>query len=750
MTQNTTEHMTQQLSEALVQGITAPDAAGDAGAAPGDAISLLIVDDDPGLLRSLRELLTLHGYRPEQALGGREAMARLNSGQFDIVLLDLVMDDLSGQQILEHAAAQNLDAKIIVVSGENSFESVQHALRCGAFGYVRKPYDPRELVATLETALRQRRLELDNRSMEARLRDSEALHRFIVNSSPDLVYILDPEGRITFVNERVEPMLGYRREELIGRYFYELVDGPHVQSARDQFVERRTGKRACAQFEVRLRRRSMREDLRNARAHMIWVEITSQGIYADPNERNPEGFLGSYGAARDITARKEAEEVINFQAYHDLLTHLPNRALLKDRLSLAITQAARSGRRLAVLFLDLDRFKVVNDTLGHSIGDRLLQAVAARLEGSLRAGDTLARFGGDEFTLLLPDIRSREDAGLIAGKVLDQLQRPFKIDDHELYVGASIGIAVYPESGLTEEALIQSADIAMYHVKARAKNGYQFFSEEMNHNLSSRLSLERELRNGLTAGELEIHYQPFVSTRDGRITGVEALVRWRHPERGLLEPDAFLPIALETGLIPQLDRYVQRQALADLALWRARGFVELRLAVNVSAHQLELEQFVPQFLGDVAEAGLLPSDLKLEITENLLLRDMDIALPKLRALRGAGVQIAIDDFGTGYSSLSYLRQFPVDALKVDRTFVADIRATGGDPSIIDAIVAMARGLKLELVAEGVENRVQLRHLVAQGCSELQGYIFSAPVDAASFGELLERDPFRALVVSSEA
>jgi EAL domain-containing protein (putative c-di-GMP-specific phosphodiesterase class I) len=269
----------------------------------------------------------------------------------------------------------------------------------------------------------------------------------------------------------------------------------------------------------------------------------------------------------------------------------------------------------------------------------------------------------------------------------------------------------------------------------------------MNESLSSRLALERELRKALSADELEIHYQPVVAASSGRITGVEALVRWRHPVRGLLEPDAFLPIALETGLLPQLDRRVQRQALKDLARWRTAGNAELRLAVNVSAHQLELEQFVPQLLADVAEAGLYPADVKLEITENLMLRDIDTVVPKLRALRAAGVRIAIDDFGTGYSSLSYLRQFPVDALKVDRSFVADIRADAGDPSILDAIVAMARGLKLELVAEGVENRLQLCRLVAMGCTELQGYVFSCPVNAARFSEFLQEQPFIALLAA---
>jgi diguanylate cyclase len=731
-------------------GVQAPGstAAGRNRRADGKEVSLLLVDDNPDLLDSLHDLVSLHGFRPDKALGGRQALSMMDNKDYDVVLLDLIMPEVSGHDLLDYAADRDLDTKLIVVSGEGTFESVQHALQCGAFDYVRKPYDPGELIATLETALRQRRLELENRVMEAQLRESEALHRFIVNSSPDIVYMLDREGRFSFVNERVEALAGYRRADVLGRHFTEFLDPAFVDEARNHFAERRTGHRVTSSIEVRMKHRHPFAAGRASSSPWLWVEVTAQGIYADPNERTVEGFLGSYGTIRDISARKEAEEVINFQAYHDLLTHLPNRVLLKDRLTLAIAQASRSGRKLAVMFLDLDRFKVVNDTLGHTVGDRLLQAVAARLQGCLRAGDTLARFGGDEFMLLLPEVRTRDDVGVIATKILDQLQRPFCIDDHDLFVGASIGIAMYPDSGQSEEALIQNADIAMYHVKGRNKNGYQFFSEEMNHHLSTRLTLERELRNGLSAGQLEVHYQPQVTLATGGISGVEALVRWRHPERGLLEPDAFLPLALETGLIPQLDRYVQRQAFADVAAWQARGFRQLRVSVNLSALQLEQDHFVAGFLADVAAAGLAAAAVKVEITENLLLRDLDAVLPKLRELQRSGVRIAIDDFGTGYSSLSYLRQFPIDTLKVDRSFVADIRAERSDVSIVDAIVAMARGLKLELIAEGVENRVQLRYLVAQGCSEVQGYLFSPPVDADALGVLLERDPYRELVLAS--
>ncbi|MDH3643823.1 MAG: diguanylate cyclase, partial [Gammaproteobacteria bacterium] len=575
--------------------------------------SILIVDDKPELLNSLYQLVMLHGYQPDKALGGQEALDRLAVRTYDVVLLDLIMPGINGHDVLEYAAKKELDCKIIVVSGDSSFSGVKHALRCGAFDFVKKPYEAGELLATMETALRQCQLESQNQLMEEQLKESESLHRFIVNSSPDLVYMLDRNGCFDFLNDRVETLLGYTKDELLGKHYTELVDEDHLEMARNIFNERRAGTRAVANAELRLKSRLGRRGPRLFHAQSVWMELTAMGIYSDTNERTRGNFVGTYGTARDISERKEAEEVINFQAYHDLLTHLPNRALLKDRLSLAITHARRNKRKLAVMFLDLDRFKLVNDTLGHSMGDRLLKAVANRLQSCLRRGDTLSRFGGDEFTLLLPEVRTRDDVVVIASKILDRLNAPFVIDGHELFVGASIGIAMYPEAGDSEESLIQNADIAMYHVKGRGKNGYQFFSEEMNHKFSTRLSMERELRNGLTQEELVVYYQPQVSLGTGCIVGVEALVRWRHPSRGLVEPSDFLPMAEETGLITQIDEYVQQRAFTDVASWQRSGLSDIRVSVNLSALQLEQDNFVDRFVGNLTSTGLEPSSVKLEI-----------------------------------------------------------------------------------------------------------------------------------------
>ena len=707
---------------------------------------ILLVDDKPELLSSLHQLVTLYGYEADKALGGTEAMEFLKQKRFDVVLLDLIMPGISGHDILDFVSREKLACKVIVVSGDASFSGVKHALHCGAFDFVKKPYEPGELISTMETALRQCQLESQNLLMEEQLQESESLHRFIVNSSPDLVYMLDRNGCFTFINDRIDTLLGYTKDELIGKHYSELVDDDHLEQASHTFNERRTGERAAHNVEMRLKSRLTRRGSRFSQSQNIWVELTAEGIYSDPKERTRDKFVGTYGTARDISERKEHEQQINFQAYHDLLTHLPNRALLKDRLNLGIAQARRNKRKLAVMFLDLDRFKLVNDTLGHSMGDRLLKAVANRLQSCLRRGDTLSRFGGDEFTLLLPEVRTRDDVVVIASKILDRLNSPFVIDGHELFVGASIGIAMYPEAGDTGETLIQNADIAMYHIKGRGKNGYQFFSEEMNHKFSTRLTTERELRNGLAQGELRVYYQPQVSLSTGRIAGVEALVRWQHPARGVVEPIEFLPVAEETGLITQIDEFVQQQAFEDVAGWRRAGLGDINLSVNLSTTQLEQESFVERFTSMLEASGLEPSAVKLEITEHTLMQDMEVIIPKLKEMRKRGLCIAVDDFGTGYSSLSYLQQFPISTLKVDRTFVSDIRADNSDASIINAIVAMARGLNLELIAEGVENRTQLKYLRSQGCSEAQGFIFSRALPAQEVVELLRKNAFEELIL----
>ncbi len=706
---------------------------------------ILVADDDPRLLKSLSSLLEQQGYLVTSALGGKEACKQLNTHTFDLAMLDLRMPELDGFEVMSHAAKVQPNCGIIVVSGESSFSSVSRALRRGAQDYIKKPFDPDEMLTTLEAALGKQSLVRAHADVQKRLEKSEALHRYIVNSSPDIVFMLDGEGRFCFVNSKIESLLGYDCEELSGKHFRHILDEQDV--ARGTYTLRDPSITAenPRTFEVRLKTRGSQKANRHFEITAFPVDHETWPLAADFNARSPGRKARFYGTARDVTERKEAEAFINFQAYHDLLTRLPNRALFTDRLHLAITQARRSKQKLAVMFLDLDRFKVINDTLGHAMGDLLLQAVTQRLEQCIRKGDTLSRFGGDEFTLLLPALNNSDDARRIARKLIDALKAPFHLGEHEVFVGVSIGIAIYPEAGISLDQLIQNADIAMYHVKARGKDGYRFFSESMSINTANRLSLERELRQALENNELRVYYQPQVCANTGRIVGLEALVRWQHPERGLLYPKDFLPLAEETKLIVDLSEQVLAQACRQVNEWILDGNKDLRLAVNLSPIQVEHPRFVENLIGQLKNEGFPANHLEIEITENVIMNDLEQISQKLRQLAELGVRIAIDDFGTGYSSLNYLHHLPIHTLKVDQSFVRGIRDGEDDACIVNAIVAMAHGLKLDIIAEGVETDAQLAYMKALGCQQMQGFFYGPAQPAEAISRMLDRQQVSAVV-----
>ena len=375
------------------------------------------------------------------------------------------------------------------------------------------------------------------------------------------------------------------------------------------------------------------------------------------------------------------------------------------------------------------------------MGDRLLQAVARRLQENLQRGDTLSRFGGDEFAVLLPNVHTRRQAAAAAGRLLEGLRAPFVVDGNELDIAASAGIALYPQAGNTARAMIQNADMAMYHAKGTGGDGFEFFEGGMNLKFSSRLAAERDLRGALAAGEIEVYYQPRVDLDTGAISGVEALARWRHPERGLVDANEFLPVAEEAGLIAEIDEWVQRQAFDRVANWRALGHADCRLSVNASTQQLDQAGFVRRFRKALDAAGLPHEAVTLEITENALMHDVELVVPKLRSLRRWGVRVAIDNFGTGYSSLDHLRRLPIDALKIDRGFVEEVRGTSGDTRALDAIAGIAQGLALDLLADGIENAGQLDYLRTLGCKEGQGFVFDEPVTADTVTELLAAAPY---------
>ncbi|MCB1831080.1 MAG: EAL domain-containing protein [Chromatiaceae bacterium] len=700
---------------------------------------VLVVDDEVRMRSSVGDLLQAYGHQCELAAGGEEALGLLSTGSIDLMLLDLNMPGIDGYQVMREVKENYPDTDVIVVSGETTFESATEALRCGAQDFLRKPYAPEELIRIVGNTLRKRSLERNIRDMNRCLEASEHRYRFIVNNSPDIIYMLDNRGHFVFLNDRIKTILGYETDELLGKHYSDFVHKDDLDKAMYVFDERRTGARASHNIEFRLLCKGSSLPFRYFESRSITIELSAMGVYAEQEADQKEAFVGTYGVVRDISERKRAEEVINFQLYHDLLTKLPNRALFRDRLNLAISQAKRSKSKLAVMFLDMDRFKVINDSLGHLAGDQLLQTIALRLSSCLRDGDTLARVGGDEFNLLVPGINGRDDAAMVARKIMERLKEPVVLDGYEVFVSFSIGIAIFPEDGQTIDVLVKNSDMAMYHTKTHGKNGYEFFADNMKAAFHRQLSMENGIRKALEKKEFELFYQPQIDVMEGRVCGMEALIRWNHPERGVLLPDQFIPLSEETGLIVEIGNWVLDSACRELKAWRLQGVSDdVQMAVNISAAQLMQPEFERTVLDIMAKHGVSGRQLELEITENILMQDMDQAVSKFQQLAANGVRVAVDDFGIGYSSLSYLHSLPLNTLKIDRSFISGVQAAKDRSSIVTAVLAMARELNLEVVVEGVERKAQVDYLRRLECSKAQGFFLGRPGPSEEIRELLRK------------
>lgn len=580
-----------------------------------------------------------------------------------------------------------------------------------------------EYVHRLDEALRERD--------EALLRSRKDLNlaRRVIEASLDGIMILDATNRVEFVNPAFTHMTGYLSEDIIGQTPSVLKSGRH-DDAFYVHMYQTLEKQDYWQGEIWNRRK-------NGEIYPEWLTINVI--------RDDTGEISQYAAIfSDITERKKTEERIKNLAYYDVLTGLPNRRLFTDRLQLAIANAHRHGQLMAIMFLDLDLFKRINDSLGHGIGDQVLVETAARLGHCLREGDTVARLGGDEFTILLPEIEHVEDAAKLAERIIAQVKQPFIIDDHELYITTSIGIGVYPDDGETVETLIKNADTAMYRAKDLGRNGFQLYTPAMNARSFERLSMEASLRHAVTRGEFRLAYQVKVNMETGRMSGVEALVRWHHPVMGLVSPADFIPLAEDMGVISDIGEWVLREACKQCKHWHDLGLPPVRIAVNVSALQFR-ETNVPEVVSRaLRDTGLSPHFLELELTETVLMQRVDEVVVVLHELRAMGVRISIDDFGTGYSSLSYLKRMPIDALKVDRSFVNDIFDENDDVTeegaeIVSTIISLAHNLKMKAIAEGVETAAQATFLHSKGCDEVQGFLISRPVSGEDLISLFDRD-----------
>lgn len=552
-----------------------------------------------------------------------------------------------------------------------------------------------------------------------------------LRSIGDGVITTDSRGRIQYMNPAAETLTGYKEEEAHGCLLGEIFPLLDERKGKDRIdiVEQCLEEKQIVQLPDD---GSMID--RFGDKHVVRV---SAGPIHDETGRSMGAVLG----VSDITETRQALQQIAYQTTHDTLTGLPNRSLLCDRLKQAIVNAHRSGNYIAVLLIDLDYFKKVNDRLGHSGGQRLLEMVASRLQSGCREADTVARIGGDEFVILLENINNAETVATVAGKLKNQLVSPFVVDGRELYVTGSMGISIFPKDGNNVESLLKHADTAMYRVKETGRDNLRFFSSEMNELIQKRLQMEKKLRAALNNNEFQLYYQPQVRLRDGLIIGVEALLRWKISEHDFIPPADFIPVAEECGLINPLGEWVFRTSCRQAKKWQDQGFRSLRMAVNISPKQFLDRDIADMLARTIDESQLNPMCLDLEITEGLIMQDVERSISILHNFRELGGRVAIDDFGTGYSSLAYLKQFPVDKLKIDRSFVRDLQKDKKDAALAKAIINMGHGLELNIVAEGVESRAQLAILEEQQCDEIQGYFFSHPLPEKEMTDLLQKKPF---------
>lgn len=562
----------------------------------------------------------------------------------------------------------------------------------------------------------------DRKRIEQALRDSESRFRTLYEQAPLAYQSLDVNACFLEVNQAYLDMFGYQRDEVLGRWFGSFMteeSGLKLKETFPQFIA--DGSVDGAEFTMICKDGS----------HLVVSVNGRSGMSSQGN------FTQTHCILNNITERKQAEEKIQQLAYYDALTSLPNRSLLQDRLNQVLAQASRDHCQVGVLFLDLDRFKQINDTLGHAVGDELLKIVAHRLNECIRKADTVARLGGDEFVVVLSTVTRIQDVTTIARKILDALSAPIALAGQEVFTSGSIGIALYPIDGEDEDALLRNADTAMYVAKERGRDAYQFYSEEMNLKAVERLTIENHLRSAFSLKQFSLYYQPQLDLSTGRMTGMEALLRWNHPERGLVSPEKFIPLAEESGLIIPLGEWVLRTACAQAKAWQDQGYPILRLGVNLSARQFNQPGLATLVESILIETGLDPDCLELELTESVIMESAKDAILTLTDLRVRGIHLSIDDFGTGYSSLSYLKNFPIDRIKIAQNFVSDIPQDTDDMAIVEAVIAMAKSLRLRVIAEGVETKEQMDFLTARGCHEMQGYYFSEPLSVEKFSEMIE-------------
>ena len=697
---------------------------------------ILAVDDDPVMRICIEELLKTYGYHCTLANNGKHALKLLDKQTFDILLLDLMMPEMDGHQLMAQVKEKFPDIDVIIVSGDATFNNAAKALRLGAKDFITKPYKPQELIKCIGHIQETRKLKNKIYDMHQQVLVSEQRYRFFINNSPDLIYMLDNKGRITFINDRVMDFLGYDANELIGKNFSSLVYAEDLPQVNYSFSQNNLFPDANQTTEFRLIPKSSEDNLLCFESETVVINETMTSLISEQDNNIEQIFSGIYGTARDITQKKKFEKQISFQINHDALTLLPNRILFKDRIHYALTQAQRNHTKFAVLYMDMDRFKTINDSMGHPAGDQLLRMMSKRIVDCLRESDTLARIGGDEFLLLMPELAEIKDVEVLIHKMRHLLSEPFRVEKQDIFVSFSIGISIFPEDGNNADTLIKHADMAMYQSKRQKKGCHQFFSNNLITQFQPNLTIENDIRKALSEDQFEIYFQPQYNIKTKKVSGVEALIRWNHPQKGMIMPDGFIPLAEETDLICDIGNWVLDASMKIFQQWNKNPALRnITLAINISALQFAQENFCSLVLDIMKKYQINGAQIELEITENVVLQDIRQVISKLKFLSRYGIRFAIDDFGMGYSSLSYLQQLPLNNLKIDRSFISSIQSSSDSSSIISAVVSMAQEMNMEIVAEGVETEVQLDYIRNIGCPIVQGYYFARPMPEADAKEL---------------
>jgi diguanylate cyclase (GGDEF)-like protein/PAS domain S-box-containing protein len=686
--------------------------------------NILLIDDEPSHAKVFEEALIAAGDGPsnfEWVRSLSSGLERLAHKGLWAIFLNLSLPDSRGIETLDQLLSVSSPVPIVVLGGADDDEICKTAMLHGAQDYLLEGHLDRYAFTRAIRNIIERefaRLELFNEKERAQV---------TLNSIGDAVISTDIHGNVTYLNVVAEHMTGWTRGEAVGRPFdvvFQIIDGDtHKPSSNPMALAIQQDRTVGLNANCILVRRD-------------GYECAIEDSAAPIHDRDGQ-VTGAVIVFHDVSMARSMVLEMSHLAQHDALTDLPNRLLLNDRLAQAISLARRNQHQLAILYLDLDGFKNINDSLGHTVGDKLLQSISLCLSAVVRKSDTVSRQGGDEFVILLPEVAHAADAAVTAEKILSEISKTHSIGEQHLHVTVSIGISTYPGNGEDAENLIKNADTAMYHAKQSGRNNYQFFKPDMSLRAVERQSLEGQLRYALERHELLLQYQPKVNLKTGAIVGVEALLRWQHPERGLLLPGQFLTIAEDTGMIIAIGQWVLREACRQTREWLDAGLLVVPVAVNISSLEFRSEQFLDHVQAALKDTCLDPRYLELELTETVLMRHTESTTYMLGRLKAIGVRLAVDDFGTGYSSLSYLTRFPIDSLKLDQSFVRNIITGSNDAIVISSVISMAKSLKQSVIAEGVETLEQVAFLQAHGCDEGQGYYFSRPAAAQQFVHLLE-------------